>query len=93
MAALENGIAAVAASSGQSAQFMAIATIVRPSFLVPKEFSSFTMLFVAARLVQVTTSLRGSYPSQLPYDVTKADFSHSTGLYGGVRGEHLFLRE
>lgn len=28
MAALENGLGAVAASSGQSAQFMAIATIV-----------------------------------------------------------------
>ena len=32
MAALENGVAAVAASSGQSAQFMAISTIVRLFF-------------------------------------------------------------
>jgi hypothetical protein len=49
------------------------------------------MSFVVIRLVQVTISLRGSYLFQSPYDVTKADFSHSTALYGGVRVVNLSL--
>jgi len=70
MAALENGIGAVATASGQSAQFMAIATIVCP-FSPVVEWVPLTALL--ARLAQVTTSLRGKYPFQLPGVPTEAD--------------------
>ena len=92
MAALENGLAAVSAASGQSAQFMAIATIVCVFFSFRDGMHSVYDALMIIRLVQVTTSFRGSYLLQLFCAIPEADFPHSTGLYGGVRDTHFPLR-
>lgn len=65
MAALENGHDAVAASSGQSAQFMAISTIVWALFS-DAQCAPLTLSFVIIRLITATILFRGQCPLWLP---------------------------